>query len=44
MKWLYIAVGLFFALIVISMLSSGNMYTSKGDTVLPIHIGVDNGQ
>ena len=44
MKWLYIAVGLVVALVLISMLSSGGMYTNKGDSVLPIHMGVDNGK
>ena len=43
MKWLYIAIGLIVALVLISMLQGPTMYTSKGDTVLPIHMGVDNG-
>lgn len=44
MKWMYIAIGLVVALILIDIMSSGGMYTSKGEHVLPIHMGVDNGK
>ena len=44
MKWFYIAVGLIVAMVIVSFLQGPIMYTSKGDTVLPIHMGVDNGK
>ena len=44
MKWIYVAVGLVVALVLINIMQSPMMYTSKGDSVLPIHMGVDNGK
>ena len=44
MKWIYVAVGLVVVLVLINMLQDPTMYTNKGDSVLPIHMGVDNGK
>jgi hypothetical protein len=43
MKWIYIFVGLLIALSFISIMQDKQtMYTSKGDAVIPIHIGVEH--
>lgn len=44
MKWIYIAIGLLVAMLFVSVMQQPVMYTSKGETVLPIHMGVDNGK
>lgn len=44
MKWFYIAVGLIMTLILMSILSGGRMYINKDNKILPLHIGVNNGQ
>lgn len=42
MKWIYITIGLFIAIIMINILQSPTMYTSKGQLISPIHMGVEN--
>lgn len=42
MKWIYITIGLLTAMVFIAVMQQPVMYTSKGDTVLPIHMGVEH--
>ena len=41
MKWVYIALGLVIIMSIMSIMNKTTMYTSTGESVIPIHMGVE---
>ena len=41
MKWVYIALGLVIIISMMSMMNKTTMYTSTGESVILIHMGVE---